>query len=207
MAWTRVILPALLALLATACGGGGETPQLRPLEPGATVLAFGDSLTFGTGAARGQSYPAVLAGLTGLEVVNAGVPGETTRQGLARLPDALDAHAPRLVLLCLGGNDMLRRQDRGAMKANLEAMIQLIRGRGIEVVLLGVPEPALFGLESEGSYAELARRHGLPLQDRALAEILSDDARKADRIHPNAAGYADLAKAIALLLHEAGAIP
>ena len=180
--------------------------QLRRLPADAIILAFGDSLTYGTGAQASQSYPAVLEGLTGREVINAGVPGETTREGLGRLPDLLDQTEPQLVILCLGGNDMLRRQDRTQMKANLSQMIKLIREQGAEVVLLAVPGPALFGLEPAPAYLELARQYGIPLQAEALTEILSDDSRKADRIHPNARGYADLAKAIVKLLQDSGAL-
>ncbi len=197
---------SLLAVLAVACGKDAPDAQLRRLSSGDTILAFGDSLTYGTGAQQQQSYPAVLEGLTGVEVMASGVPGETTRGGLQRLPGVLEKVKPALVILCLGGNDMLRRQDRGQMRQNLADMIEIIREHGAEVALIGVPEPALFGLEIEPGYLELANRYGIPLETGALAEILSDESRKADEIHPNAQGYADLAKAVADLLRRSGAI-
>src|SRR5688572_25725994 len=137
-------LPRLfLVLVVAAAAACGDKPKLSRLAGDAVVLAFGDSLTFGTGAAESESYPAQLEKLIGRRVARAGVPGEVTAQALARLPSALDEHAPRLLLLCIGGNDFLRRLGKGQAEANVREMVKLAKSRGIGVLLIGTPEPGL----------------------------------------------------------------
>lgn len=196
----RRLAPLALAALA-ACGGPPELPRLAP---DATILAFGDSLTHGTGVTPERSYPAVLERRLGRPVVRAGVPGEVTDEGRRRLPGVLDRVAPDLVILCHGGNDILRGLDPAATRANLLAMVRAVRRRGIPVVLVGVPERGLFTGTAD-LYYRVADESGIPLEDEALAEIISDPALKSDRVHPNAAGYRLLARAVHDLLVAAGA--
>ena len=197
-----VIALCALALLAAACG---KSPRLQPLAPEATVLAFGDSLTFGTGASESESYPAQLAQLIGRKVVRAGVPGEVTADGLARLPETLDEHQPRLVLLLHGGNDFLRRLPKLQAAENLRAMIRLAKSRSMEVVLIGTPEPGLAVTPPE-FYGEIAKEFGIPYEHTAIGKILRTAAQKSDPIHPNALGYRVLAERVAELLRKSGAL-
>ena len=198
----RAALAVLLAL--AACDSG--PPRLAKLPADGVVLAFGDSLTFGTGARAEASYPAVLEELIGRRVVRAGVPGEVAAQGLARLPGALRDSAPDLLVLIHGGNDLLQRRDREDTRANLRAMVQLARERGVAVVLIGVPNLGLILGRSAGFYEELAEELEIPYDGETLPAILKQPNLKSDPIHPNAQGYRKLAEAVAELLRRSGAI-
>ena len=200
---TRFLLA--LALVFVIAGCGGSTPKLPRLAPDAVVLAFGDSLTFGTGTTPDNSYPAVLERKIGRKVVAAGVPGEVSASGLARLPQVLDDVKPKLLILCHGGNDMLRKLSPKDAAANIRAMVTLARSRGMEVVLLGVPSPGLF-LSTADHYDEIAKDMKLAYEGKAIASILSDTSLKADAVHPNAQGYQRLADAVAEVLKKGGAI-
>ena len=199
----RLLAAWILCLVLAGCT---PPPELEPLAADAVVLAFGDSLTFGTGAGTGESYPEVLSGLIGRTVVNAGVPGEVSTDGLLRLPALLDREQPALLLLCHGGNDQLQRLDPARLADNLRAMIREARDRNITVVLIAVPAPGL-SLRPLPLYAGIADEFGLAADLETVADILGDRALKSDYIHPNAAGYRRLALAVADLLRAAGAVP
>lgn len=204
---SSTILNCAAALLSSGLllQGCGQSPQLPKLGEGAVILAFGDSLTRGTGAADDESYPAVLAGLSGHAVINAGVPGEVSTDGLARLPELLDEHQPALLLLCHGGNDFLRRMDPATTAANLRRMVNLAKERGIGVVLIGVPQFGLF-LSAAPFYGEVAEEAGIPYVGEILPDVLGERALKSDTVHPNAAGYRKIAEAVDRSLRDAGAL-
>jgi acyl-CoA thioesterase I len=195
----------VLLIFVLLGGCAGDELSLTRLDADAVVLAFGDSLTKGTGADAENSYPALLTGLIGREVVNAGIPGELSGDGLARLGRVLDAVQPRLVILCHGGNDMLRKKDLNAARANIEQMVLMARERGISVLLLGVPKPGLW-LSPADFYVELAASMQVPIEADAIADILGDNEFKADAVHPNAAGYHQLAQRIRDKLSALGAL-
>jgi acyl-CoA thioesterase I len=201
MSACRIILLGL-ALVVAACG---ERPKLAHLPSDAVVLAFGDSLTFGTGAAEQESYPAQLESLIGRRVVRAGVPGEVTSQALARLPEALDEHSPKLLLLCIGGNDFLRQLGKPQAEANVRAMVKLARSRNIDVLLIGTPEPGL-RVSPPAFYAAVAADFRLPYEEAVMSQVLKDDSLKADPIHPNARGYRLIAERVAQRLKQSGAL-
>jgi len=189
-------------MLASGCG---QQAKLQPLPPGAVVLSFGDSLTYGTGASEDESYPAQLAKLSGRRVLREGVPGEVSATGLARLPAVLDEHQPRLLLLCHGGNDILRRLPAAEAAANVRAMIRLAQSRGIDVVLIGTPDLG-FTLSTAAFYAEIAKEFRIPYEGEVLSKILRDSSLKADQVHPNAQGYRLMAERVFALLKKSGAV-
>ena len=198
----RLLWITLAFLLAGACT---ERPKLERLPGDAVILAFGDSLTFGTGAGESESYPAQLEKLVGRRVVRAGVPGEVTAQALARLPAVLDEHSPRLLLLCIGGNDFLRRLGNTQAERNVREMVKLAKSRGIGVLLIGTPEPG-FTVSPPKFYAEIAKDFGVPYEEGVIGQVLKDSALKADPIHPNARGYRVIAERVAETLKQSGAL-
>jgi acyl-CoA thioesterase-1 len=200
--YPRFLFTLFAVFLLAACD---RAPTLPKLSPHDVILAFGDSLTHGTGASEETAYPAVLASLTGHTVINAGVPGDTTATGLQRLPAVLAEYKPRLVLLCLGGNDMLHQQPAAMTENNLRLLVQTIRASGAEVVLIGVPEPKLFG-GAPDFYARVARDMKLPLEDDIFNDVLKDARLKSDPIHANAAGYHQVAERLDAFLRKTGAL-
>jgi len=201
MSVSRLIV-VLVVALAVGCG---DKAKLSRLPGDAVVLAFGDSLTYGTGAAENESYPAQLEKLIGRRVVRAGVPGEVTAQALARLPAALDEHEPRLLLLCIGGNDFLRHLGNGQAESNVRAMVKLARSRNIEVLLIGTPEPGIT-VTPPAFYAGIAKQFSVPYEDAVIGDVLRSNELKSDPIHPNARGYGIIAERLAERLRKSGAI-
>lgn len=201
----HALLPVLLlALWLTGCS---EAPR-DTLPAGSTVLALGDSLTAGNGVRPEQAWPALLGRRSGWDVINAGVSGNTSAQALARLDPLLEEHAPDLVIVTLGGNDMLQKLDETSTVANLRTIVQRARAAEARVVLVAVPRPSLGGalfrdLEPAAFYRPLADELGVPLVEDPMSEVLSDPDLKVDRLHPNAAGHAEfndrLVKALAKL--------
>jgi lysophospholipase L1-like esterase len=200
-------LTGVVALLVALClsGCGNSVPKLPRLGAGAVVLAFGDSLTSGVGVNPVQSYPAALERLIGRKVVASGVPGETTEEGIARLPGVLEEVKPALLILCHGGNDFLRKMGEDAAAANVRAMVRLAKNQGIAVMLIATPKPG-FGVAKVKFYEEIARESAIPIEADVLADVLTSSKLKSDLVHPNAEGYAEIAQAVAKVLRKAGAV-
>ncbi len=199
-----LIVWALLAV-AASLAGCSKSPALSPLAADAVVLAFGDSLTYGSGARGAESYPAQLESLIARRVVRAGVPGEVTAAALRRLPAAIEQYAPKLLLLCIGGNDFLRNMSKTAAARNVREMVRIARDRGIDVVLIGTPEKGLL-LTPPAFYAAIAETYAIPYEGKIVGQVLRDSSLKSDAIHPNAQGYRLIAERIAGLLRESGAL-
>lgn len=195
------------ALLLVGCGA--DTPRYGRLPPGSAVLAFGDSVTWGTGAAPGEDYPTQLATLSGWQIANAGIPGDMAQDARHRIADALEEHTPRLVLVELGGNDFLRRRPEAEVAEDLRAILRTIREAGAQPVLVAVPAFSPLGaatgnLKDAALYQRLAEEENVPLVASVFADVLSESKLRADAIHPNAAGYRRMAEGIAAALEAHG---
>ncbi len=206
--WIVGILTATLLVALLGCQGEPRGPQVSKLGADARILAFGDSLTYGTGVTESDSYPRVLESLLGREVIRSGIPGEVSSAGLLRLPEELDRYQPQLVVLLHGGNDILRRHAPNSTYNNLRSMIELIRSRGIEVVLIGVPGFSLMlqAPSADTQYDKVAEELAVPYDGESLPALLYDNQYKSDSIHLNVEGYRLLATAIRDLLERAGAL-
>lgn len=198
-----LLLGIAIVLLAWLLPQKGET--LATLPQHGRILAFGDSLTQGVGASAGADYPSVLANLTGLEVVNAGISGETSGEGAQRFAQVLDATQPHLVLLLQGGNDFLRNMSEHQVELNLAQMIEQAQQRDIAIVLIAVPQKGIW-LTPASLYKRLSEQYGLLLIEDKLAELLKSSELKSDAIHLNNAGYRQLAVHLHQRLQQAGAI-
>ncbi len=197
----RVALLALAVVLSLVTGCARKA---HPLAAGSTVLALGDSLTFGTGATPEASYPAVLAAVTSWKVINAGIPGNTAQEGCARLQPLLEEHRPRLVLVFLGGNDMLRRQSAQAITTGLAHCVRDVKAVAIPLVLFAVPKFDLTGFSDAPLFEEFAAASGVQFLSPRLGALLRDEALRSDSIHLNADGYRALATNIADGLRRLG---
>lgn len=187
----HLVTIALLPLILIACS---SEPQFPPLPKGANVLILGDSLSHGTGAADGEDYPSLLAASTGWNIINAGVPGDTSAAGLQRLPALLERHEVDLLIVELGGNDFIRRVPQQQTVDNLRAILSEARANGIQPLLLAIPAFSPFGaavgsLSNHELYQELAKETGTPLIEDIFSDVLASNALKSDPIHPNAEGY------------------
>jgi lysophospholipase L1-like esterase len=182
-------------------GQAAAAARLPPLPESARILAFGDSLTGGVGGV-GESYPSDLARLIRREVINAGLPGQTTADGRRRLLLVLQEERPDLLILCMGINDFLQGVPRGKVRANLLAMLEMAREANVPVLLLAIP--ARGEALADPLFAEVAVQGGAVIDERAMIETLVRADLKADLVHPNREGYRRIAESIAAKLRAAG---
>ncbi|ALO44116.1 arylesterase [Pseudoalteromonas phenolica] len=184
--------------------GCSDAPTLSRLQQDDVILAFGDSLTQGVGVSKQHSYPSVLESLSGVTVINAGISGETTSEGLNRFADVIEQHAPTLVILLEGGNDILQNKNLDETQENLNDMIEIAKSYGVEVVLIGVPQKNLFS-SSAPLYQALADKHQVVFEPTLISRLMKKPSMKSDYIHFNKAGYKTMAESIYQLLTENGA--
>jgi len=165
---------------------------------GKRIIAFGDSLTYGTGASKGKDYPSQLSKMISRPVINAGLPGDTTAKALKRLERDVFAHSPDIVLITLGGNDLKNGVASDVAFKNLKMIVNLIHNQGARVVIGGLSIP----LRDRGfgkGFKKLAAETGATLIPNILEGIMGNRKLMSDPIHPNDAGY----KIIAETFYEA----
>jgi acyl-CoA thioesterase I len=201
----KLILVCILLLVA--CGEG--EPQYAAVPQGATVLILGDSLSYGTGANKGEDYPSLLTKTTGWNIINEGVPGDTTADGLARLPALLEEYTPKLLIVELGGNDLLHQTSPVEITQNLNSILALAKAQGIQTILVAIPsisplKAAVGSLSDHPLYEEIAKQTNTPLIADVFSDVLSDRALKSDQIHANAKGYAVVSEKFSEKMKELG---
>jgi acyl-CoA thioesterase I len=196
----RLSLLAVCAWLG-ACRPGGQGSTVDGRE-GSLVAFLGDSLTSGWRLGEDQAYPAIVARRLRkdgypLRVLNAGISGDSTGDGLRRL-DRVLAHKPVVVVVALGANDGLRGYDLGEMESNLRRIIEGVRASGAKVVLAGMRIPTRaednYSHQFVAIYPRLAREYAVPLVPFLLDGVSGrDDLNFSDGIHPTAEGQQRLA--------------
>ena len=204
MSILKLIIIALVAFFTYNYFNPGEETfdGVVTLPIDTKILAFGDSLTYGYRVDPSKNYPSQLSNLLQIKVINAGVSGELSRDGLARLPSVLAKYNPNILLLCEGGNDIMQREEYKKIKENIAKMIELAKAKNIQVILIGVPDIEFLTLSTASFYNELATQYSTPIDDTSLQEILNDDTLKIDKVHPNAKGYEVLSNNLAQIISD-----
>ncbi len=180
----------------------------RELPEGSVILAVGDSLTYGFGTQNPdrESYPAILERLSGYRVINTGINGETSAEGLRRLSGLLQRYKPALTIICYGGNDILQHLSMEKLEENLNKMVETVQSHGSKAMLIAVPNFGLTGLKPLDLYSDVADRYNLPIVEDSLSDILSNYSLKSDYIHPNAKGYKILSEEVYRVMRESGLV-
>lgn len=203
----KILKLFLLIIFLTGCS---KNYEYETLKPGNKIMAFGDSLTFGYGSEK-MNYPTYLSQITGYDVVNYGINGDTTANGLLRLEEALQKEKPQLVILSLGGNDLLQRSPLNTIKENLHKMIAIIKKNNIQVVLLAEPQPrimdlvmgeSIISLNDADFYEDISTENNIYNIDKVYSTLLSEKENKSDLIHLNDQGYIKAAELIASQLRK-----
>jgi len=204
MTKTYIFVFAIILVIATVSFfvfRGDSVKNLTNYPPkNTTIVAFGDSLVFGTGSTKGNDFVSLLSRAIFKLIKNLGVPGNTTTQGLARIDEVL-AQDPGVVILLLGGNDYLQRMSRDETFKNLDSIITRLHASGAMVVLLGV-QGSMLGDAFKKQFEILSEKHNVAYVKNVLDGIKSKDHLMSDRIHPNDVGYAMIAEKIEPVLSE-----
>jgi len=183
----------VVAFIALSGCAKRETKNID--SKGIGIICFGDSLTFGYGANPGEDYPSALAKMTKIPVINVGIDGDTSTEGLKRIEtDVLDRN-PLLVIIEFGGNDFLRQIPPETTAKNIEEMIVMIQSHGVMVAIADVSISVIMD-DYNKEFKRLAKKYNAIFIPSLLNGILTKPSLKSDFIHPNADGYKMIAQRV-----------
>ncbi len=168
---------------------------------GETIVAFGDSLVEGVGATLGNDFSSILARSISQPIINMGISGNTSSDGLARI-EGVKMQNPKVVLVLFGGNDFLRKVPIVETFKNIDKIVLELQAKGAVVVLLGV-KGGLFTDEFASHFKEIAKSRGALYVPNVLDDILGNSKYMSDHIHPNDLGYKKIAEKILPALEKA----
>jgi acyl-CoA thioesterase-1 len=196
------ILLMTMIILTASC-----SQAKQPIPKDATIIAFGDSLTYGFGAAPESAYPKVLSDITGYEIINEGMNGDTARNGVQRIKTIVQKYNPSVVIIGIGGNDIIRRQSQNLEK-DLNTIVSYLKSKNIQPILLSEPQPTILGniitVSDSPIYERVANKQDVVLLDNIYSKYLADQKYKSDLIHLNDNGYNRVAEDIAQRLKKEG---
>lgn len=188
------IIVVLLSLGAIFLFFRNSTPVTNYPSQGKSIVALGDSLVEGVGATTGNEFPSVLSRLIGEPIINLGISGNTSSDGLARINEVIDQD-PKIVLVLLGGNDFLRNVEPKVTFQNINKIISQIHESGAIVILLGV-RGGIFSDQYEEYFNQIAKDSGSLYVPDVLDGLFGNSTLMSDAIHPNDAGYAKIAQKV-----------
>ncbi len=165
------------------------------------VVSFGDSLVEGVGATSGNDFSSILEDRLGVPIINRGIRGNTTADGLARIDDVLRRDTPGVVILLLGGNDAIRRVSVEETFKNLSTIIEKIHARGAVTLLVGV-QGGILGDKYKGEFRDLRKRYQTAFVPDILDGLIGTPGLMYDGVHPNDEGYRVIADRLEPVLRE-----
>lgn len=196
---TRIVmLVTCYALLATLLTGCAKREIKNIDSKGKNIICFGDSITFGYGVKPKEDYPAALAKMVSIPVINMGIDGDTSSEALKRVDSDILDRNPLLVIIEFGGNDFLRKIPREVTLSNMKEMIEKVQAKGAMAAIVDI-SAGMFLADYRKAFARLAKEKQALFIHDTFNGIITNPHLKSDFIHPNANGY----KLIAQRIHRA----